>query len=409
MSNELIKINDIKEINGMRFHEVEGGFGKNKKSMLVKEIAKIHKRSIGNVNKLINDNRTRFKDNIDIVDLDKEEFAIILSNSGIYTQNSINASNNIYLLSERGYSKLLKIMNDDLAWKKYDELVNNYFKMRETIKNNDKLKKPRQTKVVKDRIADYTITGMRKTLENSKYFEIEKNINDIIEYHRNLSIKSRNKAYQTDEFKDKTKYVNMIKNKIVKILQDIRKLNKGYAFNAVISEIIENLLKELKMSNNISSSIKINNLKKQIEKKDNAIALLNPPMEKFLDLEFYGFSFNKMYTYYKNNKAKRTKEYNDWLFDFPYEKIVASFNDVDLTRPVALFAKYVAPESNDVDNFVKSTQDAVAGALGCNDNKIHKVNAERIGSCERPEQGKILVYLRNLTDEEINENKLSIK
>ena len=131
-------------------------------------------------------------------------------------------------------------------------------------------------------------------------------------------------------------------------------------------------------------------------------------MEKFLDLEFYGFSFNDMYHYYKNEKVKRTVEYNNWLFDFPYEKIVASFNDVDLKRPAALFAKYVAPESNDVDNFVKSTQDAVAGALGCNDNKIYKIHAERIGNCDEIENGKILVYLRNLTDEEINENKLSI-
>ena len=403
MAKELIKINDTKEVNGMKFHEIEGGFGEGKKSILAKEIAIIHNRKLKKINELINNNRKRFKDNIDIVDLNKEEFAVLLKDRGIYTQNSINASKNIYLLSERGYSKLLKIMNDDLAWQKYNELVDNYFNMRQTIKN----KKPRQTKVVKDRIADYTITGMRKTLENSKYFEIEKNINDIIEYHRNLSIKSRDKAYQKDEFKDKTKYVNLIKNKIVKILQNIREQNKDYVLRTVISKLIEDLLKELKTSNNISSSIKIKNLKNAIEKKDNTIALLNPPKEKFLDLEFYGFSFNDMYHYYKD-KVKRTVEYNNWMFDFPYDKVVASFNDVDLTRPAALFVKYVAPASNDVDNFVKSTQDAVAGALGCNDNKIYKVNAERVGYCDKIEYGKILVYLRNLTDDEINENKLSI-
>ena len=408
MANDLIKVNDIKEVNGMRFHEVEGGFGKNKKSILAKEIAIIHGRKLKKVNELINNNRIRFKDNIDIVDLNKEEFAVLLMDCGIYTQNSINASKNIYLLSERGYSKLLKIMNDDLAWKKYDELVNNYFNMRQTIKNNDKVKKPRQTKVVKERIADYTIKGMRKTLENSKYFEIEKNINDIIEYHRNLSIKSRDKAYRKDEFKDKTKYVNVIKNKIVKILEDIKKHSEDYVLRTVVSKIIEDSLRELIKSNNISSSIKINNLKNAIEKKDNAIALLNPPMEKFLNLEFYGFSFNDMYRYYKE-EVKRTVEYNDWLFDFPYHKVVESFNDVDLTRPAALFVKYTAPASNDIDNFVKSTQDAVAGALGCNDNKIHKINAERIGYCDKIEDGKILVYLRNLTDDEINENQLIIK
>ena len=407
MATDLIKINGITEINGMKFNDIEGGFGEGKKSILAKDIADIHGRKLFNINKLINDNRSRFKDHVDIIDFlnYSEEFRKFAEENGLIGSNR---TKNVYLLSERGYSKLLKIMNDDLAWEKYDELVNNYFKMRETIKNNDKLKKPRQKKVVTERINDYTITGMRKTLENSKYFEIEKNINDIIEYHRNLSIKSRDKKYKKEEFKDKTRYVNLIKSKIVKILEDIREQNKDFVLHAVISKIIEDLLKQLKTSNNISSSIKINNLKKAIEKKDNAIALLNPPMEKFLDLEFYGFSFNKMYTYYKNNKAKRTKEYNDWLFDFPYDKVVESFKDVDLEKPAAMFVKYTAPKSSDIDNFVKSTQDAVAGALGCNDNKIHKVNAERVGYCDRIEDGKILVYLRNLTDEEINENKLSI-
>ena len=203
MAKDLIKINGVKEVNGMRFNEIEGGFGEDKKSMLVKDIAIIHGRKLKAVNQLINNNRERFKDNVDIIDILNGNSELPLQNLG-FSDREIKISNNIYILSERGYSKLLKIMKDDLAWEKYNELVDNYFKMRQTIKNN-KSKKPRQKKVVTERIADYTITGMRKTLENSKYFEIEKNINDIIEYHRNLSIKSRDKAYQKEEFKDKTK------------------------------------------------------------------------------------------------------------------------------------------------------------------------------------------------------------
>ena len=317
-----------------------------------------------------------------------------------------NQNRKCYLITKKGCEFIGNKLNSKKGVEFTAQYVNAFNEMEEAIKKVKELKKPRQKKVVKERITDYTITGMRKTLENSKYFEIEKNINDIIDYHRNLSINFRDKAYQKEEFKDKTKYVNVIKSKIVKILEDIRKLNKGYAFNAVISEIIENLLKELKTSNNISNSIKMNNLKKEIEKKDNKILLLNPPMSKFLDLETYGFSFNKMYHYYKNKKVKRTIEYNEWAFNFPYEKVAEIFKDVDLTRPSVMFAKYIAPESNDIDNFVKSTQDAVASALGCNDNKIHKINAERIGYCDRLEDGKILVYIRNLTEEEINENKL---
>ena len=405
MAKELI-VKGTQEFLGKEIPVIEGGFGEGQKVILAKTVAEIHDIKVKEINKLINSNIKEFKFGIDIIDLKTGDYEEPVLQKGLLTKAQWGNANNIYLLSEQGYFALVQLMRTEKAKEIRKELRREYFKMRETIKNNDKSKKPRQQKVVKDRITDFTITGMRRTLENSSYCEIEKNINDIIEYHRNLSIKSRDKAYQKEEFKDKTKYVNVIKNKILKILEDIKKHSEDYVLRTVVSKITEDLLKELIKSNNISSSIKMNNLKKAIEKKDNAIALLNPPMTKFLDLEFYGFSFNKMYAYYKNNKAKRTKEYNDWMFDFPYDKVVASFNDVDLTRPAAMFVKYVAPASNDIDNFVKSTQDAVAGALGCNDNKIHKVNAERVGYCDRIEDGKIFVYLRNLTQDEINENKL---
>lgn len=110
-----IKVNRLVNVKGMKFHDIEGGFGEGKKSMLVKEIANIHERELRVINQAINMNRTRFTDGVDIVDLKGGEFAINLIDSGIYTQNSLNASSNIYLLSERGYSKLLKILEDDFA------------------------------------------------------------------------------------------------------------------------------------------------------------------------------------------------------------------------------------------------------------------------------------------------------
>lgn len=133
--NTLI-VNGIKSIDGMKFHDIEGGFGEGKKLMLVKEIADIHGRELKAVNQAINMNRNRFKDDIDIIDLKGTEFAVNLIDSEIYTQNSINASKNIYLLSERGYSKLLKILEDDVAWEQYDKLVDGYFNMRSEIKEN---------------------------------------------------------------------------------------------------------------------------------------------------------------------------------------------------------------------------------------------------------------------------------
>lgn len=124
------------KIGSIEFIGIEGGFGKDKKAMLVKDIAVIHGQTVGNINLLINRNIKRFKKGIDIIDLKTGNFAIVLNKSG-FSQNQINATKNIYLLSERGYSKLLKILDDDKAWEVYDQLVDNYFNMRVAIKENN--------------------------------------------------------------------------------------------------------------------------------------------------------------------------------------------------------------------------------------------------------------------------------
>lgn len=133
---ESLKVIGQEKMGEFEFTGIEGGFGPGKKAMLIRDIALIHKQTVGNINLLINRNRKRFKDGIDIIDLKtNQNFAIVLSKSG-FTQNQINASSHIYLLSERGYAKLLKIMDDDKAWDIYDELVDNYFNMRVAIKEN---------------------------------------------------------------------------------------------------------------------------------------------------------------------------------------------------------------------------------------------------------------------------------
>lgn len=129
-----LSIGSIVKIGAMQFHGIEGGFGANKKAMLAKEIAAIHNQPLGEINRRINENRKRFADGKDVLDLKGTEFVMALTHNEIYSQNAVNKSANIYLLSERGYAKLLKIMDDDLAWEKYDQLVDGYFQMRRVIK-----------------------------------------------------------------------------------------------------------------------------------------------------------------------------------------------------------------------------------------------------------------------------------
>ncbi|VDG20660.1 hypothetical protein [Lactobacillus plantarum] [Lactiplantibacillus mudanjiangensis] len=131
-------MNDLKvigeeHIGKYEFTGVEGGFGEGKKAMLVKDIAVIHDQPLSEINRRINDNRKRFKNGVDILDLKQMGLSHLFSQYG-FTKAQWGNANNIYLLSERGYSKLLKILEDDKAWEIYDQLVDNYFNMRQSIR-----------------------------------------------------------------------------------------------------------------------------------------------------------------------------------------------------------------------------------------------------------------------------------
>lgn len=120
------------KIGNFEFVAIEGGFGKDKKAMTVKDIARIHETTVKRINEVINNNAIRFIDGVDIIDLKSVVVPNDLEQFG-FSQNAINRSNNIYVLSERGYAKLLKILEDDTAWEIYDQLVDNYFSMKATL------------------------------------------------------------------------------------------------------------------------------------------------------------------------------------------------------------------------------------------------------------------------------------
>ncbi|PEA87054.1 ORF6N domain-containing protein [Bacillus thuringiensis] len=153
MKDQLTVVNELsilgqQYIAGYQFTGIEGGFGEGKKAMLVKEIAVIHRQELKEINRRINDNIQRFKSGIDIIDL----LGVGLSHTKIkdfgFSQQAINSyvglrnkglRAGIYLLSERGYAKLLKILEDDTAWELYDQFVDGYFNMREQKVNATQL------------------------------------------------------------------------------------------------------------------------------------------------------------------------------------------------------------------------------------------------------------------------------
>ncbi|PFJ14951.1 hypothetical protein COD67_10600 [Bacillus cereus] len=136
MNDQLTATNELhilgkQNIAGYQFIGIEGGFGEGKKAMLVKEVAEIHNQPLKEINRRINENRNRFKDGVDIIDFKAGGFKPPSFNELGYSNQSVANSKNIYLLSERGYAKLLKILEDDTAWELYDQFVDGYFNMRE--------------------------------------------------------------------------------------------------------------------------------------------------------------------------------------------------------------------------------------------------------------------------------------
>ena len=135
---EALKVLGTEKIGKIEFTGIEGGFGKDKKAMLVSDISKIHNKPTFKINQLIDQNLNHFQLGLDLIDLKVAipgKYSEKIQQLGI-SQNQFNASKHIWLASERGYLKLLKIMDDDKAWDIYNDIVDNYFNMRVAIKEN---------------------------------------------------------------------------------------------------------------------------------------------------------------------------------------------------------------------------------------------------------------------------------
>ena len=119
---ELVKIEDtelaIREYNGQRV-------------VTFKDIDTVHKRPTGTARKAFNRNKDRFE-------AGKHYFILQYKgeNSNVHQtdiRNIIVPNRGITILTERGYLMLAKVFDDDLSWKVQDQLVDTYFKARESI------------------------------------------------------------------------------------------------------------------------------------------------------------------------------------------------------------------------------------------------------------------------------------
>lgn len=161
-----VKVKGTQDFMGKEIPVVEGGFGEGKRCLTDKTIAEVHGMQMFNIRKRLNDNIKRFKEGIDIIDLKRICEINTLTNLG-YAKQSITQAEHIYLLSERGYAKLIKIMDTDLAWEIHDKLIDEYFTMREIINSN--VQEPEDELMILSKailIADKKIKEQAKIIEH---------------------------------------------------------------------------------------------------------------------------------------------------------------------------------------------------------------------------------------------------
>lgn len=172
MQETNIIVKGVCSINGCQIKNIEGGFGENQKCISVKDVAQIHDQTYKEINRRINDNIERFKKGKDIIDIKPGGYEPLGQEMG-YSKQSFNQTNNIYILSERGYFKLIKLMNNDKAWDIYEELLDNYFSMRTEIKE--------QKKFYEKKI-HYTKEGSLLLIDNNPegYSTYENLINNVV-------------------------------------------------------------------------------------------------------------------------------------------------------------------------------------------------------------------------------------
>lgn len=127
------------DFNGVTIKHIEGGFSEKSKVILAKDVALIHGMETYKVNEIIKNNIDEFETGIDILDVANDEnFGILAKDNGLYTQNSLNSSKNIYLLSEQGYLALACLMRTDKARDIRKKFRREYFRIKE---ENRKLRK----------------------------------------------------------------------------------------------------------------------------------------------------------------------------------------------------------------------------------------------------------------------------
>lgn len=176
MNNLVIRGTQI--IEGKEVKVIEGGFGEGQKCMLASDIAEQHEVEQKYLNRLITKNLKRFSNN-DLINLCDENFKVLSEHLGLITSN---VQKYCYLLSERGYTKLVAMMANDneKKWEVMDKLIDDYFSMRAEKRNEY------HTPKTPEEIMIYQLQEQQKIKEQQQ--QMKQQINQV--NHRTLKVEN---------------------------------------------------------------------------------------------------------------------------------------------------------------------------------------------------------------------------
>lgn len=133
-----IRVNGTVDFMGKQIKIIEGGFGEDCKVIVDRQLSEIHNSDTSEIRKSINRliSKNRLVEGTDYIDLKSigKVFTDEIKLHFGYNNNVWSKATSVFVLSERGYSKLIKSMDDDISWEIHDKLIDEYFTMRQQIK-----------------------------------------------------------------------------------------------------------------------------------------------------------------------------------------------------------------------------------------------------------------------------------
>ena len=138
-----LKVVGKSEFMGKELPIIEGGFGDGCKIVTDYQISIIHSMELKEVRKSIRRliDKDRLKVSVDFIDIKSQVNTLPMDFESIFgvKEMYLSRTENIFILSERGYSKLIKSMDDDNSWEIMDKFIDEYFTMRKIINSDEQL------------------------------------------------------------------------------------------------------------------------------------------------------------------------------------------------------------------------------------------------------------------------------